>query len=219
MTKVTTSLTAEDLASRVNSLQYIIYNMIDNTVKTIMIVKVVKVNGDRIDVENVIQDLSNDGEPIGNYIIPSVRYLKWQYGKNCLDAVPEIGDIGLLLVSKQDTSGLNKEGESIVQSDGIFNLGSGIYIGGLFGMNQDPTQFIHFEDNKIDITGTGTININAPTVNVNTTTATIKATTSTIEATTVNLGGEGGEAVARVGDSIDVVTGKITGGSSIVKAL
>lgn len=222
MDKVTTSLMPEDLYSKINSLQYIIHNIIDNTVKTIMIVKVVAVNGERIDVESVIQDLSNDGQPIGNFTIPSVRYLKWQYGGNCIDITPVVGDIGLLLVSKQDTSGLVKDGESVVQTGGIFNLGNGIYIGGLFGMNQEPTQFLHFEDNKVDITGTGEITINAPKVSINTEEAVIDTTTATVNATAVNLGGEGGKAVARAGDNVvsgTTVIGQIQAGSSKVFAV
>lgn len=241
MDKVITSVTPEDLASRVNSLQYIIYNMIDNTVKTTMIVRVVKVNGDRIDVQNVIQDLDNDGEPIDNFIIPSVRYLKWQYGKNCLDAVPEVGDVGLLLVSKQDTSGLVKNGKSIVQSGGIFNLGDGLYIGGLPGMNEPPTQFLQFRNDVIQLTGTGsitikstgdsgsiivkakTVNVDATDTTITSTNATVTATNTTLDSQNIKLGGaSASKKIALDGDPVKsgaTVVGNIVASSVTTSAL
>lgn len=42
--------------------------------------------------------------------------------------------------------------------------------------------------------------------------------TATITAATVNLGGEGGPGVARIGDTVNLSTGLITGGSGKVFA-
>lgn len=235
MTKYTTSLRAEDMGSELNALQYIIYTNIVNTVNTMVVVKVVAVNGDRIDVIPVCKELSNTGEPIDTSILPNIRYIKWQYGQNSFILTPKVGDIGIMIVSKQDTSGLTKEGDSICQTSSVFNCGDGIYLGGIEGLNQEPTQFIKFEDDDITFTGTGTININAKTVNVESETASIKADTATVEATgtttvkgatvnveattALNLGGIGGAEVARVGDSVNLQTGKITSGSTIVKSI
>lgn len=235
MDKLKTNLSPTDIGSDLNALQYIIYGMIKNTVNTINVVKVIGVKENTIDVETVISDISNSNEPIGTFKIYNIRYIKWQYGQNSLIVKPKVGDIGLILVSKQDTSGLIKDGQSIVQTGGIFNLGDGIYLGGIEGLNQEPTQFIKFEDDNITFTGTGTININAKTVNVESETASIKSDTATVEATgtttvkgatvnveattALNLGGVGGAEVARVGDSINLQTGKIVSGSSIVKSI
>lgn len=233
--KFTTNLTAKDLGSTLNMLRYIINNRIRNMVNTMMIVKVVAVNGEKIDVQNVIQELDNNGTPIENYIIPSVRYINWQYGVNKIICKPVVGDVGILLVSKQDTSGLIKDGASIAQTTGVFNIGDGIYIGGLEGMNGEASQFIEFGEDSIKVTGTGTITIEAPTVEVKATTAKVSATTANLEATgtatvkggtvnveattALNLGGTGGQGVARIGDSVNLQTGKIVEGSTLVKSV
>ena len=235
MDRFSTSLSPMDMGSDLNALQYIIRGCNDNMVNTLLIVRVTGINGDRIDVQTVISDLDNKGKPIGTYLIPSVRYLKWQYGKNAVVGTPEVGDIGLLLVSKQDTSGLTKNGESICQTSAVFNVGDGIYLGGLNGLNENPTQFLEFGTDSVKLTGTGTITIEAPTVEVKATTADIKATTVNVEAsgtstvkgatvnveatTELNLGGTGGQGVARIGDSVNLQTGKIIGGSSLVLSL
>lgn len=57
---------------------------------------------------------------------------------------------------------------------------------------------------NISVTGTGTVTVHAPHV--------------TVESDDVNLGASGGPAVARIGDDVDLATGKIISGSSKVKA-
>ena len=56
-------------------------------------------------------------------------------------------------------------------------------------------------------------------VNITTETANITATQVDINASAVNIGGDGGQGVARIGDSVDLTTGLITTGSTVVKAL
>lgn len=59
----------------------------------------------------------------------------------------------------------------------------------------------------------------SPAVNINVDTAVINCTTKAIVNTpAMELGGEGGSAVARIGDDVDLGTGKIITGSSIVRA-
>jgi len=228
--RLVTDLTPKDLGSSLNSLQCFVDKRIRNSVNTVIIVKVIAVNGSKIDVQTVLKDLGRNGTSISNYTIPDVRYLTWQYGKNAITCVPSVGDVGLLLISKQDTSGLVKDGESICQTRGIFNPGDGIYIGGLEGMNQNATQFIHFEDDKIDITGTGTININAKAANIQSETAVVEATTSAtvksaktvLDCANINLGGENGKAVALHGDQVksgSTVVGTIVASSTTTKAV
>ena len=225
--KLTTNLTAKDMGSTLNTIQYIVNSRIRNMVNTVLVVKVVAVNGDKIDVQNAIQDTDNNGTPIGDFTIPNVRYMKWQYGTNKIMGTPAVGDIGLLLVSKQDISGLVKDGDSVAQTKSAFNLGDGVYIGGLEGFNAEPTQYIKFDADSVEIVGTGTIKIKAPTANVEATTvnveatgtATVKGNNVLVEATTsLKLGGSSAaNGVARIGDSVNLSTGKITGGSSLVK--
>ena len=223
MVKYTTSLSAMDIGSDLNALQYIIRGCIDNMVNTLLVVRVTAVNGDKIDVQTVISDLDNDDSPIGTYSIPSVRYIKWQYGLNAIVGTPKVGDVGLLLVSKQDTSGLVKVGPSICQTKAVFNVGDGIYLGGLNGLNEAPTQFLEFGQDSVKLTGTGTITIEAPTVNIKTTTASVEATSATITSTDIKLGGSTAtKKIALHGDQVkngNTVVGTIVASSATTSAL
>lgn len=215
MTVYKTSLKPKDMASGLNSMKYVIDRVVKGMVNTILIVRVSAVHDNTIDVKTVIKDLSDSGQLVDTYTIPSVKYIKWQFGKNVLKAKPEVGDIGLLLISKQDTSGLVKDGESVCQTNSCYNIGDGIYLGGLEGLNEEATQFIEFKQDEVNITGTGTVKIVAPTVN-------IEATTANVNATAINLGGQGGKAVARQGDNVvagTTVIGQIQAGSSKVFAV
>ncbi|MBO7732874.1 MAG: hypothetical protein J6S67_09985 [Methanobrevibacter sp.] len=202
-----------DLVDDLSALVYIIKGQIYNRVNTIDIVKVLKVNDDdTLDVIPIIKDTNPANEPIDESPIYGIRYIKWQFGKNSLKAKPEVGDIGLILICKKDTSSIDA---GIIGSKAKYNPADGIYLGGLNGLNQEPTQFIEFKQDEVNITGTGTIKIVAPTVN-------IEATTANVNATAINLGGQGGKPVARQGDNVvagTTVIGQIQAGSSKVFAV
>lgn len=238
MTIYKTSLQQKDIASDLNALKYLVRHQILDSVNTILVVKVIAVNGDRIDVRTVLKDLADNGQLIDTYEIPDVPYIRWQYGLNAIKASPKVGDVGLLLISQQDISGLNKLLGGVCQTVGYYNVGNGIYIGGLPEMNDPATQSIEFSDNDITITGTGTVNLNTKTdVTINSTegnvtinatggNVTINTTTATVNATTINLGGDSGVGVAKIGSKVTSnglpdgpTVGFIAEGSTITKTL
>lgn len=73
------------------------------------------------------------------------------------------------------------------------------------------------------------LQLSKDSVNIQTKTITVNAENATVNASSVNLGGEGGQEVARKGDSVQVVVesgsssgtwnGTITGGSGVVKSV
>lgn len=145
-----------------------------------------------------------------------------QAGGNVIDLTPEVGDIGLLLVSKQDTSGLSKDSESVCQTQSVFNVGDGIYLGSIFGYNAEPTQYVKFENNKVTITGTSEIVIEAPKVNVKaTTSATITTSKAIIDSSNILLGGDtAAKKIALDGDPVksgNTVVGNIVASSTTTK--
>lgn len=212
MSEVTRGSEAKDLVNPYNGLIYIINSCI-NKVETADLVRVIEVNEDNtVDVEQLVASFDADNKIMPISQIYNVRYFEWQYGANVIKAKPSVGDIGLIIACKRDIS--NAE-NGTVGSHRTFNLADGIYIGGICGLNQSATQKIEFTDSGIDIETDKVINIKgANTVNVESAIANIKAQS-------VNLGGEGGAGIARIGDEVTVgtVKGTITGGSAIVKSL
>ena len=147
-----------------NNLIYIIQSTI-NSINTLELVQVKSVNDDKtLDVIPIVKNVTTENKPIDESIIYGIRYLQWQYGSNMIKAVPEIGDIGLLLVCKKDISEVEK---GLVGSFRKFNLADGIYIGGVYGLNPAPIQKIEFKGSSINITSGTELNITSPQTNIN----------------------------------------------------
>lgn len=206
------SATASDLVDDYNSLIYLINSEIKK-LNTADLVRVIAINTGTIDVQPLLGSIKADGSMVETSPIHNVRYFQWQFGVNKIKAVPAVGDIGLLVCCKRDISNVENGN---VGSFRQFSLADGIYIGGIEGLNQNPTQSIEFSDNNLKITGTGTITIEAPTVNVNATTSAVVTSPS------VELGGTGGKKVALDGDTVvagGVVVGNIVATSTKTKAV
>lgn len=82
----------------------------------------------------------------------------------------------------------------------------------------DQGQKIHLKRDGIAIESHLKVSIDAPEVTVTADTVDVTADTVTIESEAVQLGGAGGQPVARVGDDVDLGTGKIISGSGVVTA-
>lgn len=208
--------TASDLVDGYNSLIYIINSEIKK-IDTADLVRVIAVNeNNTIDVKPLLGSIRADGSMNETSPIYNIRYFQWQFGTNKIKAIPAVGDIGLLVCCKRDISNVENGN---VGSFRQFSAADGIYIGGIEGLNAEPTQIIEFGQDTLNITGTGTININAPTVNVN---ATTKATVISPD---IELGGSGGQGVATIGKKVTVdgtptgtTVGFIAEGSLVVKS-
>lgn len=204
--------TPSDLVDEYNSLIYIINSEIKK-LNTADLVKVIAINERTIDVQPLLGSIRADGSMNETSPIYGVRYFQWQFGLNKIKAVPVVGDIGLLVCCKRDISNVENGN---VGSFRQFSMADGIYIGGIEGLNQTPTQSIEFSENNLKITGTGTITVEAPNVNVN------ASTSAVVTSPSVELGGTGGKKVALDGDTVvagDVVIGTIVATSTKTKAV
>ena len=191
-----------DYVDEYNGLIYIINSIISNRVRGAEIVRVIANNGDgTIDVLPVIKNVDASENAIQETPIFGVKYMEWQYGINAFQAEPAVGDIGLLVVCTKDTKNVKS---GIVGDLGSFELESGIYFGGLKGLNQPATQFIKMDENGIEITTPKSLIVNATeNVEVNGVDVSVNASgKANIVASEVNLGGTGGKKVCLDGDEV-----------------
>lgn len=206
-----TNLRASNVLDEYGSLTFIINSLINN-INTVEVVKVVKVNDDNtIDVIPVVKRLTAEGETIGESVVYGVKCFGWQYGVNAIKAKPAVNDIGFVVVSKRDISSIES---GRVASNRKYCLADGIYIGGLVGFNQAPTEIISFDDNGISIKSTKDIKVEGVNIEAK---ASVNAK---IDAPVIELGAGAVNGVARYGDTVDVggIQGTITSASAIVKA-
>lgn len=205
-----------------NGLMYVISRAISNKVNTIELVKVVAVREDgKIDVIKALDNVNTDGERIPSVVIPNMNVWRSQSGTNAIIIDPKVGDIGVLLVCKHDISGF---AGGVVINDSEFSYGDGIYLGGVLGFNQAPTEKIEFTDTGISITSTKDLSINAKNVNITAQEkAIVNAPSVDVNATTeIKLGTNAVKQIARVGDNVvsgTTVIGQIQANDSIVRSL
>ena len=218
------------LIDNFNCLMYLINTSLRG-INTVEVVRVEAVDTDkkRLAVFPIVQRANASGNPIPEGPIYDIKYMEWQYGINAIKATPAVGDIGIIVICKKDISSIQS---GIVGSYREFSVSDGIYIGGLKGFNEEPTQFIEMNDSGITITtpktltvnttenvvvnASGDATINGANVEVN---ASVKAN---VIAPEVNLGGEGGVAIAKDGDSVvagSTVIGTIQASSTVVKTI
>lgn len=147
-----------------------------------------------------------DGDMIYNIPILKFKANGWKINFKCAE-----GDIGLLIACKRDiTKYKDSHGTAIKGSQRTFSYSDGFFL---------PLDFSKDNEEGLILSNETTVlHLQKNSVNIEATEISIKAETANIEASTINLGGDSGQAVARVGDSVDLNTGKITSGSSIVKA-
>lgn len=112
--------------------------------------------------------------------------------------------------------GLRSHGVIVAVEDRRYRL-KGLAAGEV-AIFDDQGAKVHLTRDGIVISSEAKVRIEAPTVEVEADTVTITADSASIIADTVNLGGTGGAKVARIGDDVNLSTGKIISGSNKVKS-
>nr|DAH35482.1 MAG TPA: baseplate protein [Caudoviricetes sp.] len=188
-----------------SAIQHILSSFASNNIDTVIPVIVTKVNGGKVNVKPLIALRNVTGETIEitnnntYYNVPVLQMI----GKNFSFTVePSIDDKGLLLACKYDLTKYKEDHkETVTTNNKQFSFSSGFYLPLDFG-NEVKGVNLSFKDTSLTIKDDS---------------VKIKASKVELEADTVNIAG-GGAGVARIGDTVDVNEGIITGGSSKVFA-
>jgi len=170
-----------DYSSEYNELNFIIAQKIKQ-LETSTVVKVIKVKANNdyagyVDVQPLVQQSSNSGEPYDPPIMFNVPYMRLQGGSNAVIIDPVVGDIGIACFASRDISTVkNSRKSSLPASERVYDVSDGLYIGGI--LNGTPTQFVKFTSSGITITTPGTVTVNGNlTVNGTITNNSINLTT------------------------------------------
>ena len=96
---------------------------------------------------NLIDGLGTSS-PMG--IIHNVPYFRVQGGANAIICDPQVGDIGIALISDRDISSVKAtKAQANPGSRRRFDMADALYIGGV--INAVPTQYVQFNSDGIDI--------------------------------------------------------------------
>ena len=129
-----------------------------------------------------------------------------------LTSVPHAGAEALVVFA----GGLRSHGVVLAVEDRRYRL-TGLEDGEV-ALFDDIGNVIKLGRDAISVTAVTRLTVEAPAIEVTCDTADVTADRVTIASDVVELGGGGGQAVARVGDDVNLTTGKIISGSSKVSA-
>lgn len=194
-----------------SALQAILRSYLASNVGTVLAVEVVAVKGAYVDVKSVTQRQTTSGETIENMIIYNIPVMSIVGADIEISLNVAVGNKGLLIANKWDISNYKRTHTTAkIGSGRTFDYSDGFFL---------PLDFGNVFDGINLKKGNTSLQITENSVNITTETANITATQVDINASAVNIGGDGGQGVARIGDSVDLTTGLITTGSTVVKAL
>lgn len=194
-----------------SALQAILRSYLASNVGTVLAVEVVAVKGAYVDVKSVTQRQTTSGETIENMVIYNIPVMSIVGADIEISLNVAVGNKGLLIANKWDISNYKRTHTTAkIGSGRTFDYSDGFFL---------PLDFGNVFDGINLKKGNTSLQITENSVNITTETANITATQVDINASAVNIGGDGGQGVARIGDSVDLTTGLITTGSTVVKAL
>lgn len=178
-----------------NVLAFVFQQLLQN-IQTVSLVKVLSCTNDggltpvgRVSVQPLVFQISGSGTITPHGEIADLPYMRLQGGQDALILDPKPGDIGVALFSsrdianvKADPAGAVAAGGATPGSPGAFDWADGLYMGGF--LNGNPTQYIRFSADGIEIVSPTKITLQAPTVEIDASTAfNVLAGTVDIEAT------------------------------------
>nr|WP_084023294.1 Gp138 family membrane-puncturing spike protein [Xenorhabdus hominickii] len=175
----------------------------------ITLAHVVNVRENVVDVKPMVHAMTANGKPIEKETIYNIPIWRLQRGSSAVIMNPVIGDIGVIAICDRDISVVKATRKPAMPGSLMMhNLSDAIYLGGV--LNSEPTQYVEFADNQINIVSPNKINVNAPQVEVTANISyTVNAPVITLNgAVTQGGGSHGGD--AKFGGSIDA-KGEITG--------
>lgn len=164
------------LGSEYNVWAFVIGQLISQ-VQTVTLVKIISCSNDgglspvgRVVVQPLVFQVSSlKIQPHGE--IHDVPYVRLQGGADAVILDPKPNDIGIALFASRDIANIKADPQGAVAAGGAtpgskaqFNWADGLYIGGV--LNGNPTQYIRFSADGIEIVSPTKITLRAPTVEV-----------------------------------------------------
>lgn len=144
-----------------------IFNTLMSRSAFIQLVIVNKVkDGPLLDVTPLVSGFAADGSRNSNTPVFNVPVWRLQRGASAVIMDPVEGDIGLMLCCDRDITNVrNEKKESLPASLRVHNKSDGIYLGGV--LNAEPSQYVKFSNDGIDIVSPLLVNVSSNVVSIN----------------------------------------------------
>lgn len=157
----------QDTSSEAGMQAFLFQRMLmSNAFITLALVTDVNESGDHVTVRPLVEGFTGSGDRIPKTEIYGVPVWRLQRGASAVIMPPVVGDIGMIAICDRDISGVKATKESSLPgSSRTHNYADALYLGGI--LNSEPSQYVSFRDDGIDIVSPLSVTMTAPVVEIN----------------------------------------------------
>lgn len=200
----------QDTSSEANAQQFLMHQfLMGKAFITLSLVTAINDSGEVVSVKPMVDGFTGGGDRIPSGVISGVPVWRLQRGASAVIMPPVVGDIGLIAICDRDITAVKATKDAALPgSNRTHSYSDAIYLGGV--LNAEPSQYVKFSNDGIDIVSPLVVQVNGNTVEINADTK-ISLNSPIIEANgqlTQGAGSYAGDAT--FGGSI-TATGEVTG--------
>ncbi|MEI7410049.1 Gp138 family membrane-puncturing spike protein [Pectobacterium aroidearum] len=157
----------QDTATDANTQQFLMHQfLMGKSFITLALVMAVTEDGKVVSVKPMVDGFTGSGDRIPNSVISGVPVWRLQRGASAVIMPPVEGDIGLIAICDRDISSVKATKESALPgSNRTHSYSDAIYLGGV--INADPSQYVKFANDGVEIVSPLVVSVNGNTVIVN----------------------------------------------------
>lgn len=157
----------QDTATDANTQQFMMQQfLMGKAFITLAVVTDVSESGETVSVRPMVQGFTGGGDVIPNSVIHGAPVWRLQRGASAVIMPPVAGDIGLIAICDRDITSVKKtKSDALPGSNRTHSYSDAVYLGGL--LNAEPTQYVKFSSDGIDIVSPLVVNVQANIVSLN----------------------------------------------------
>ncbi|WP_227658621.1 Gp138 family membrane-puncturing spike protein [Hafnia alvei] len=157
----------QDTSSEANAQQFLMHQfLMGKAFITIALVTSVNGSGEVVSVKPMVEGFTGGGERIPSGVVSGVPVWRLQRGASAVIMPPVVGDIGLIAICDRDITAVKATKEAALPgSNRTHSYSDAIYLGGV--LNAEPSQYVKFSNDGIDIVSPLVVQVNGNTVEIN----------------------------------------------------
>ncbi len=157
----------QDTSSEANAQQFLMHQfLMGKAFITLSLVTAVNDSGEVVSVKPMVDGFTGGGDRIPSGVISGVPVWRLQRGASAVIMPPVVGDIGLIAICDRDITAVKATKDSALPgSNRTHSYSDAIYLGGV--LNAEPSQYVKFSNDGIDIVSPLVVQVNGNTVVVN----------------------------------------------------
>lgn len=157
----------QDTSSEANAQQFLMHQfLMGKAFITLALVTAVNDSGEVVSVKPMVDGFTGGGDRIPSGVISGVPVWRLQRGASAVIMPPVVDDIGLIAICDRDITAVKATKDAALPgSNRTHSYSDAIYLGGV--LNAEPSQYVKFSNDGIDIVSPLVVQVNGNTVVIN----------------------------------------------------